>query len=746
MRRTGLMTSSFAARGVAAVSAVLVTAAGAVPSVSSAEPVGTVNLTTLSVPSSIELLAGSEAGIAYRTDTVIGGASKIWLKAPGADPVQTSWVAPNGLLMVGRMMFEYRGATNRYSLWNGPVRTCDGWGRLGQVFLPTGWAYLDDDDNTVKVTTATDAGCTTRTFLSSTPDLHISRVFGGDANGLIIQTYGAAATVPLGYYRFDDPQHPIALSSPSGGLSPLDEIRPMLLSGALLAKGRPDPDSSPVIVRIPIDGSPYSLAAIEGFTFTATATTIATTGYHGGFSTTPVGGGPVSTQDGITGTVASDGARFYTNAAPGEPPGIYARTAANAPATLVVGAPATMYPSKQYAIALSPGRVYYSDHIRDVTRAGQPYAVRTRSVTAGPGTISLGAEQTVADALIAPLSASAGRLAFDGHRHRDPTGRISEVPTVLASPEASGNRWLAQWNYFYDFRTISGRTIYDVRTGTTTPVSSWPQGPQDLFGNYLLHARSDGSIRLRNLLTGAETVPRGAGTAIGAVALHSRWAAWVTACATHPCAQTLTVRDLSTGSTRNLSVRGTRSLDLSGGYLGFDTVLTVTRALRTLQLTTGRVDVIGNLPANFDDGAAGDVNLLPPRHFDLEDELIGWIDPNHTGKLAHLPRFIDPPRYLGNVIAPASFTTTWSMALPVSKALPTCTVTILRGTTVVRVLDCANTTGMAAVTWDGRTSTGAVAPAGTYTYRASGQDDDGYWMRHYDGILRSVTGTMTKSS
>lgn len=744
MRRPALFTRAFAIRAVAIVSAVLVALVGGLPNVSNAEPIGTVNLTTLSVPSSIELLAGSGAGIAYRTDTVIGGAAKIWLKAPGAEPAQTSWVNPSGLLMVGRMVFEYRGATNRYSVWNGPVRTCEGWPRLGQVFLPTGWAYLDSNDNDVKVTTATDAGCTTRTFLSSTPDLFIARVFGGDANGLIIQTYGPAATVPLGYYRFDDPQHPIALSSPNGDLFPLDEIRPMLLSGALLARVRLTPDALPVPIRIPIDGSPYSLPTIGGFMVTATATTIGATDYQTGFSTTPVGGGAVSTQAGLTGIVASDDDRFYTNAAPGEAPGIYARTAANAPATLVVGAPATLYPSKQYAIALSPGRVYYSDYIRDVTRAGQPYAVRMRSVTTSPGTVSVGSEQTIADSLIAPLSASAGRLAFGGNRHRDLTGRISEVPTVLASPEASGNRWLAQWNYFYDIRAISGRTIFDVRTGTTTPISSWPQGPQDLFGNYLLYARSDGSIRLRNLLTGGETVPRGRGSAIGAVALHSRWAAWVTACATYPCAQTLTVRDLSTGATRNLSIRGTRSLDLSGGYLGFDTVLTVTRALRTLQLSTGRIDVIGNLPANFNDGAAGDVNLLPPRHFDLEDELIGWIDPSHTGKLAHLPRFIDPPRYLGNVIAPASFTTTWTMALPVSKALPTCTVTILRGTTTVRILNCANTTGMAAVTWDGRTSTGAVAPAGTYTYRTSGKDDDGYWMRHYDGILRSVTGTITK--
>ncbi len=106
----------------------------------------------------------------------------------------------------------------------------------------------------------------------------------------------------------------------------------------------------------------------------------------------------------------------------------------------------------------------------------------------------------------------------------------------------------------------------------------------------------------------------------------------------------------------------------------------------------------------------------------------------------------DPPHYLGNSIAPASFSTRWAIAVPVSKALPTCTVTIYRGTTKVRILNCANTIGMVSVVWDGRTGGGAVLPAGTYTYRVSGRDDDGYWLRHYDGTLRAVAGTVTKTS
>ena len=423
-------------------------------------------------------------------------------------------------------------------------------------------------------------------------------------------------------------------------------------------------------------------------------------------------------------------------------------------ATLVVGGTAYADPAgtvtltaagtRSYGIALSPGRVYYSDF-----RDGWPdrFAVRTRTAITTAGRIQVGAEQTIAYSRLAALSASSGgRLVFDGDKHRDPAGRITTVPTQAASPmEMSGNRWSYIWSYWDDdYRIVrSLRGMYDVRTAEAT--NAWPQSAQDLFGNYLLSARADGSVRLRNLLTGKETVPRGAGSAISEVALHGRWAAWVTGCPTSaPCSQTLTVRDLSTGSTRTLKTRGTRSLDLSSNYLGYDTILTTTRALRTLHASTGTIAVIGNLPPYRQlDGANSGVDV-PQRDFDLDDETVGWFDVHRTAKLAHLPSTLDPPRYLGNLIAPASFSSSWTVALPSSKALPVCTVTILRGGTTVRTLGCANIDGMAAATWDGRTSTGAAAPAGTYTYRVSGRDDDSYWLRDYDGVLRSITGTVTK--
>lgn len=702
-------------------------------------------MTSLSVPSRVTLLAGSEAGLVYRLDTAIGGPARIVLKGPGADPVLTPWptnLAP--FTMAGRMLFVERAGTIWYSIWNGPVHSCASPG--APAYLPTGWAYRDGNGN-VQIVTATESGCTTRTFLSNGTDFFIQALFGGDAGGLVIRTVGAAATTPLGYYPYDDPAHPVALNPPEGTLYAMDSARMPVQSGAVLARVQPPggPGSPPV--RIPLDGSPSTILPDERWNLmTATHVVEADTF---GLRTVPVTGGSVSTRTGVFYNAASDGSHFFTDQAPGDAPGIYAWTTADGPATLAVPPPPTMHPSHERAIALSPDRVYYSDWVHD-DNLTTPFAVRTRTMTTRPGTVDVGPDQPVADiSARAGLSASSGgRLVFDGNRHRDLAGRVATVPTEPSyQPEMSGNRWLVPWSYFSNDRTVSGRGMYDVRTGRVIGGSAWPQGPQDLFGNYLLHAATDGRVRLRNLITGTETVPRGPGTRIGAVALHSRWAAWVTACPTDAalCSQTLTVRDLSSGSTRNLSVRGTRHLDLSGGYLGFETVLTTTRALRVMHVSTGTVTVIGNLPRHYRTGIA-DLDAQPPRHFDLEDEVVAWVDPNETGKLAHLPRTLDPPRYLGNAIAPASFSSTWSLAFPVSKALPSCTVTFLRGNTTVRVLSCANTSGMARVTWDGRSSTGALLPAGTYTYRVSGRDDDGYWMRHYDGTLRSVTGTVTKTS
>ncbi len=715
-----------------------------------ADPPGTISLSERTVPSVIAVRAASEAGLAYETDSALGGASSWWLKARGADPVRLGWTPGVHYAMAGRMVFDYTGQTVRYSTWNGPVRSCPVYPNGGVQFIPTGWAYVDRADGAVKVVTATDSGCTTRTFLAATADLRPQLVYGGDANGLVVESQHAGSTDDhLGYHRNSDPAHPVALDTPAAVFDlfgAYDAVR----GGAVLVIVNSGPGATSRTWRVPLDGSAAVELPGEPAPLWDAATTTATAVVDDqGLTTIPAAGGTTESRAGVTGDVVSDGTVFYTSQGAGEAPGIYARTTASGAGSLVVARPDATYPTEQWGIALAPGRVFYAS--RRPTQPGfyTDYDVRTRAMTTGPGTVSVGPEQTVGTpTTYAALSASAGRLVFDGKRQRSYTGSLLQMNTTPAAlPEMSGNRWLIGWSGGSGADVWSGRTMYDVKTGKTAADASWPQGPQDLFGNYLLYARDDGSLRLRNLVTGTETVPRGAGTKLGAVALHARWAAWVTACRTGDadCAQTLTVRDLSTGVTRNYNTRRTFSLDLSGGYLAFDATWTTSRVLRTVRADTGAVQVIGSLPAYVSDGAR-DEGHFAPRHFDVEDEVVGWLDQNHAGRLAHLAPTIDPPRYLGNVIAASSFSTTWSMALPVSKALKACTVTIYRGSTAVRILNCANTTGMVAVTWDGRAGSGAALPAGTYAYRVSGTDDDGYWMRNYDGTLSAVSGTIRKTA
>lgn len=404
------------------------------------------------------------------------------------------------------------------------------------------------------------------------------------------------------------------------------------------------------------------------------------------------------------------------------------------------------------SVALSQGQVYFTRYDASLV----PVILRT--VHRNAGVVELGWEQPVSvitgDNAIA---ASSGRAYFDT-RTRTYTGTIKPMGgRASMGRKASGNRALVTdssgpfldhlfYDDLYDAKRAQPVNAGSYEIDVPQPPPAWPQGPQDLDGNYFLRARPDGSVVRRDWQVGREIVVRPAGSRIQAVAIHGAWVAWVTGCEPYTtCPQTLTIRNLSTGAVRIVGTSRTVSLDISGGHLAYDAESADGPELRVVQLSTGSVTTIGQLAGPVW-GMSQDYPQTTPRHFDVEDELIAWIDRDGYGRLTPLPASIDAPHYLGNGIAPASFSTRWAIAVPVSKALPVCTVTIYRGTTKVRVLDCANTIGMVSVVWDGRTGRGAILPAGKYTYRVSGRDDDGYWLRHYDGTLTPVIGTVTKTT
>lgn len=719
---------------------IVVPGASAQPAAVRADPSGTVTLVENTVPSTVRLDHGTRAGLVYTTDREVGGRLQQWVRPFGQDPVR---LPSHVNAMNGSMLFFIPAVQSpiRYGVLGGPTRTCPVPPDVPLGLTPTGWAYVDREAGQLMLVTAADSGCTTRPLVAVPP---VVRISDGDERGIVVGTReGDQPSFRMRYVRYSDPGHPIELGTVAG-----DEIRLEApeVGGIVIRADGPDGRS---LRWLPLDGGAAVAlpAGLEWFT-RSTRTHVAA---GGPFRTAALSGGALVTSD-ISGDIASDGRYFYTGPAPGQAPGIYRRVDAADPGTLVVARPNTLHLPWTFGIAVSPGGIYYTTHDSGDTRK-----IWTRTLTRDAGSLRVGPAQLVAGkAYAAQLAASAGRLVFD-HQHRDHTGAIRKLPwPAWTSTKVSGNRALVDdvigavpdiwtWADLYDVRT-------DRLANPGQQPGRWPGPPQDLFGNYLLYARADGTVVRRDLSTGREIILRKTGSPIGSVAIHGRWVAWVTDCQRYcPQLQTITIRDLAIGTTTTLITRGTQTLDLSGGYLAFDAIPNAadTRQLRVVRHGTRTLTSISRLPA--------DVNLgmwdfySAPRHFDLDDETIGWLDSEAVGKVAPLTAFVDPPVYLGNPIAPAAISPngdgiqdTWSATLPVSKALPTCTVTIYRGGTAVRILNCANRTGMAAVTWDGRTGAGAKLPRGTYTYRLNGRDNDG-WIRHADLRLVPITGSIKLS-
>jgi hypothetical protein len=398
-------------------------------------------------------------------------------------------------------------------------------------------------------------------------------------------------------------------------------------------------------------------------------------------------------------------------------------------------------------VALSPGQVIYTKH-----NARNESTVVRRFLAASPGSVSAGPEHLLMpNTYVLSVGASSGRLYY-ANKHRTYTGQVKQLPAFTGPPwTASGNRALSVG------RTGSPpsrwQTSFDARTNQPFAI---PEHARDLSGSFIPYDDASGRIWLRNVSTGTSELVRGPAVRVGSIANHGRrWVAWTTGCpSATPCLQTVVIVDRFAGKVWTVRTRGTRTLDLSGGYLAIDAVpgAQSTRQLRAIRLGTTVPFTVGSLPEHLGDSTSPDLIGESTPHFDLEDEQIAWIDRGHVGRLKALGSFVDAPFYLGNLIAPASFSPNgdgrgdvWAMALPVSKALPTCTVTISRGSSVVRTLNCANGNGMATAAWNGRTASGAVLPVGRYSIRVSGRDGDG-WLRHYDQQLKPVTFWVDKTA
>lgn len=361
----------------------------------------------------------------------------------------------------------------------------------------------------------------------------------------------------------------------------------------------------------------------------------------------------------------------------------------------------------------APGRAVWSDD-REVGDA-----VWSRSIT-GTGTLLAGPEQLIG------THVSAGVIAVDGRRvvwANDSTNSLvvhdgasaatrGDVGTVMAM---SGHRVLRSVN-----RAIS---VLDLVTGTSRDAT----GMQAIWGNRAVGLDSTGAIIGMDLTTGkTSTVVTADQTGITPDDSYLY--------------TVLTDQDLVVWY----------SLDAVGW-----------RNLRTgeqaeVNAGTGEwingVSVSGDrIAARFSIPDAAETRVFDPTGKQLvtvaatEGQQIGpvglvWAarNPNTyrllNPELTPVPSAGLPPRHEGNPFLPASLDLTatspqWVGEWVFTEPLTTCSLVIRNGLgTVVRTISCDaayTPLGEAVVTWDGKDSSGALVPGGSYTWQLAGGDGDG---------------------
>ena len=361
-----------------------------------------------------------------------------------------------------------------------------------------------------------------------------------------------------------------------------------------------------------------------------------------------------------------------------------------------------------------PGQVTWTDD----RAAG--HALVTRSVTrSSSGALSLGPAVRIYTGTSAkPL----GPVTTSGHRAVVSTAYDHVLVDGTATRTLSTSA--ASVLGFSGHRILLGRELLDIRTGALTPI---PSGSvqASLWGDRLAYTTTGKQVVIRNLATGTAraiwTAP--SGYHLGTVATAGDYVAWRY---TNPTIgqSYLVVRNLRTGSQKIYADRDDN--------LG-------------ISLTEHYVEHIGW--RRNSDGAL--VANPPGSEISYSEDGVLWEDTKSSGGLvmSPLPKVAMAPRHLGAPMVPTAMSGSWHAEWAFSKALTSCQVKISRAGTVVRTLPCWTTytrLGEAAVTWDRKLSTGALAPAGTYRYQLVAGNGSGA-VQTTDGQALTLAGNITVS-
>lgn len=740
--------------------AILVTLA----SPAAADPGGTRVLNpTPTDKSYVRILGASAQGLLYKASSLDYGLDTApWLKPAGGAPVQ---VSQDFSALAGSMVFGYDNALTRISyrtIADATVRSCPiGGAATSRIFLPTGW-ITSSPSGVIQLTTAGASGCSTRT-LATIPN---GRLAGADGTGFTVEistTVGNGGVHDLQYRSIADPAKAWAVHTGDQVYNYVSVANGVVAwpagfddeTGAL-HRWKVGVGAAPVVnTGAPIRGLAVTAAGAAAFQHTPPTDL---TGYIVG--TVPAGSTTVSK---LTGghSLAGDGTTFYV-ARLGAQTSIDRGTSVTSLERLIT---LPLLPPGTFAVSLGASRVAYLDTDGTDSAPGVlASTLHSRTYSKSGTTITLGTAQNQGEAL-QPLDADGGRMLM--RTGQENTGRLfirteGAADRLIFSANSqqiigdgalrlSGTRALwTRAEYSGDpcdpgcpqYDTKSAM-LYDLRTGTSVRLGDAKTTKSALWGSYLVWANKDGSMYRRDLSSGKVVQVKAAGYGVVAMDVWGAYVGW-SECSVALC-QTGVV------AYRNVQTMGA-------------VVKIATKPVATAVKVTGG-HVVYAIPASYGGGArlvrelrlgstanASIAEILTwsgvRDAFDAHDEVLAWIATDGSARIAPNSSYVDRPSYLGNALGSSTFTPNgdgandrWTPSFPVSKALPTCAMTIRSGTTVVRTLNCASATGRVDVAWDGKNATGRLMPKAKYTWTLTGRDADGA-LRWWTGSTAAIAGTV----
>jgi hypothetical protein len=632
-----------------------------------------------------------------------------------------------------------------------------------RVFLPTGWIRADRA-GVIQLVTATSTGCTIRTVAT----LPNARLLTADPTGFVVEVtthVGNGGVHVLEYHSFAAPATARILDTDDY----VYNYTTLVGNAIAWVEGAGAEGPQPLVIHRRILGQTTGQDIQLGNPyFVSLAITNSTTAYLSCVDadctavTTPAAGGTPSQLPAVQ-ALASDGSTFYF-ARLGTDTTIDRGPSAAAALERVVTLP--LYPPTADAIAVDASRVSYVDSDGLDPQPGEPGLVlHTRTYTKSGTTITLGPSVNKGPAVY-QLGADGGRLlvrTWDGAGTDRMYVRTEGEPdrlvfaTTASETIQDGTFTISGTRVLWTRAELTGdpcapgcpqygtksAMLYDLRTGTSTRLGDATNTKWAFWGSYVVWSNRDGSIYQRDLSSNKTVTVKAAGYGVAAIGVFGSYVGW-SECVIAGCTKGMVAfRNLVTmaAATRVATTNVAVQMKLTGGHAVFGIPTTYggpPSLIRELRLGTTATGTIGSYYGS-----------IGPNAFDVHDELLAWIGPDGTARFAPNSPFVDRPRYLGNALGSSTITPngdgshdSWTPDFPFSKALPTCTVTVRSGTTVVRTLSCANTTGRALLTWDARNTAGALVPKGTYTWTITASTSDGsvLW---WTGSATPLTSTLT---